>query len=88
MKFNITKTERDFALIEFKDLNNVDCSLQQSSLADYQCIWLGTDTNTGINRMHLTRDMVESLLPYLIRFIVTILITELITAKVNDFMRD
>lgn len=55
--------------------------MQKSSLADIDCIWFGVD-NTGKlltgangkydcdnNRMHLTREMVLDLLPYLIGFV-------------------
>ena len=38
---NITKTCRGFDLIEFKDKNNINCSLQKSSIAGEDCIWLG-----------------------------------------------
>lgn len=37
------KTARGFALIEFKDHYDNACSLQQSSLAFKNCIWLGID---------------------------------------------
>jgi hypothetical protein len=42
-------TERGFALLEFKDRNGVECSLQKSSLADDECIWLGCD-DIGLKR--------------------------------------
>lgn len=38
-----TKTERGFAMYEFKDRNGVPCSLQKSSVATEDCIWLGVD---------------------------------------------
>lgn len=42
----IEETERGFQIINFKDYYNIECSLQQSSLAIYQktgtsAIWLG-----------------------------------------------
>lgn len=35
------KTQRGFAIIEFKDEYGVPCSLQKSSAATIDCIWLG-----------------------------------------------
>jgi hypothetical protein len=37
----ITRTERGFPYAEFTDLYGQRCSIQKSSLADDQCIWLG-----------------------------------------------
>jgi hypothetical protein len=34
-------TERGFSYMTFKDQMGVDCSLQKSSLATEDCIWLG-----------------------------------------------
>lgn len=42
-KMNQTKTHRGFALSEFKDYYGDKCSLQKSSLATEDCIWLGVD---------------------------------------------
>lgn len=39
----IEKTGRGFSLIQFTDKYNVKCSLQESSLATEDCIWLGVD---------------------------------------------
>lgn len=40
-------TQRGFARVEFKDINNISCSLQQSSLATDDAIWLGcNEANT------------------------------------------
>jgi hypothetical protein len=54
----ITKTEHGFELVEFKDRNGQECSLQQSSAADYQqpgssAVWLGV----GEHRMHLSSEL-------------------------------
>lgn len=38
------KTQRGFGLIEFDDYNKHKCTIQKSSLATQDCIWLGTDT--------------------------------------------
>ena len=67
MEILITKTERGFPLAEFSDFYNKGCSIQISSLADARCIWFGTNTD----RMHLTQDQVEALLPILENFVQT-----------------
>lgn len=36
-------TNRGFAYVSFKDLYNRGCSIQLSSIATAQCIWLGVD---------------------------------------------
>jgi len=43
MKFLDSKTNRGFSLIEFMDLYGSKCSLQKSSLASEDAIWLGVD---------------------------------------------
>lgn len=40
---NLRKTERGFGIIDFKDLYNHNCSLQESSLATDDAIWFGID---------------------------------------------
>lgn len=87
------KTERGFNIIEFIDKYGEKCSLQKSSLATEDCIWLGIDNpkltifedeNMGkyvvtempktfsvSSRMHLTREQVAELLPYLEEFVKT-----------------
>ena len=96
------KTARGFAFTVFKDFYGEDCSIQKSSLATEDCIWLGiqdakpkimaskapmlgveTKETTGwvtypipddVNlntRMHLSRDQVAELLPYLKSFVET-----------------
>lgn len=37
------KTHKGFTLYEFIDRYNVKCSLQKSSIATEDCIWLGCD---------------------------------------------
>lgn len=56
-------TGRGFVRADFVDLYDLECSLQKSSLADTDAIWLGGD-----ERMHLSREMVARLLPALIHF--------------------
>jgi len=62
----INRTNRGFEIIEFKDHYGESCSLQQSSLAEYEppgssAIWFGV----GENRMHLSLKQVKQLIPYL-----------------------
>jgi hypothetical protein len=85
----IKKTERGFKYAEFTDRYGAKCSIQNSSLATEDAIWLGLDdpkprilikgegwkdvklpedayTN---GRMHLTKEIVKELLPYLHQFV-------------------
>lgn len=39
-------TERGFAIGEFVERNGQECSIQQSSVATEDCIWLGVDEPT------------------------------------------
>ena len=65
-------TERGFALIKFTDQYKTDCSLQESSMAEFPCIWLGTSREDDINdRMHLTQSHAKALVEYLTHFIET-----------------
>jgi hypothetical protein len=62
----IKYTQRGFQKIEFLDLYDNWCSLQQSSFAKYDtpgtsAVWLGQSTQ----RMHLDRDQVQNLVKYL-----------------------
>jgi hypothetical protein len=77
-------TERGFDILDFTDRYGEKCSLQKSSLATEDCIWLGIHdpviramtgkevplpAGSTINgRMHLTKAMVRKLLPYLKHF--------------------
>ena len=59
-------TERGFEIILFLDTYACGCSLQQSSLAEYElpgtsAVWLGK----GLNRMHLRREQVQELIEVL-----------------------
>lgn len=63
----VSTTERGFNNIEFKDSYNKDCSLQKSSAASRDKIWLGIHKD----RMHLDREQVAALLPYLENFVKT-----------------
>jgi len=70
--------DRGFLRGKFKDRYGEDCSIQKSSLATEDCIWLGCDHETVDKqgrpcgaRMHLTREMVSDLLPLLQHFVAT-----------------
>ena len=74
----LTNTERGFAHGEFLDRYGRPCSIQKSSLAFEDCIWLGCDHETFDKggtpcgaRMHLTRDMAAALVPMLQHFVET-----------------
>lgn len=66
----LVHTPRGFERITFADHYGVKCSLQQSSLADLDAVWLGSDENQPVHhvmgesvspRMHLTRPQVIDL---------------------------
>jgi len=72
----IKKNERGFSGAEFTDRYGKACSIQDSSLATEDAIWLGCDEGLHhqgqcLARMHLTREMVIELLPLLHRFVET-----------------
>lgn len=46
MELNKTYTLRGFELVEFKDFYGYNCSIQKSSLAEEDAIWIGV---TGAN---------------------------------------
>lgn len=61
-----TKTHHGFPIVHFKDRNGQECSLQASSLAEYEipgtsAVWLGV----GTVRMHLDRVQVSALIRHL-----------------------
>jgi acyl carrier protein len=70
-KFKFQVTNRGFGCITFKDKYGADCSLQKSSrIPDGpmdECIWLGA----GKDRMHLTQEHVQMLIPLLQNFVKT-----------------
>ena len=94
--FTMRKTERGFDILEFADEYGEQCSLQKSSLATDDAIWIGLDdpkvqvftpyvgwevvplpqappggSVLHSGRMHLTREQVARLLPFLQRFVET-----------------
>lgn len=73
-------TSRGFGLWTFQDRYGQPCSLQDSSIATEDCIWLGVDIRTDLNtgdplpdsqnfRMHLTREQAAALIPKLQYFV-------------------
>jgi hypothetical protein len=62
---DIQVTPRGFKIASFKDLNQQDCSLQESSLATDDAIWLGVDDA----RMHINQELAEELIIHLQKFI-------------------
>jgi len=70
MPLELVETGRGFARAEFADRYNRACSIQESSLATENCLWLGCDEGESI-RMHLTQAMAADLLPLLQRFVET-----------------
>jgi hypothetical protein len=56
---------RGFKYADFKDLYGNDCSIQESSLATEDAIWLGLDDS----RMHLNREQAEHIVELLQKFI-------------------
>jgi hypothetical protein len=75
--FQKTKTERGFSIITFKDYYDAECSIQKSSLATKDAIWIGINDSgpkvlsSNSTRMHLTREQVDELLPILQNFVDT-----------------
>lgn len=74
----VERTSRGFEFIEFKDCYGEKCSLQASSLAEYEkpgtsAVWLGCEearkhpvTGEPLSpRMHLNRDQVTALIAHL-----------------------
>ena len=76
MSIQIEYNQRGFARGEFVDRYGEQCSIQKSSLATEDAIWLGCNTGMHVDgqccaRMHLTREMVADLLPLLHHFVET-----------------
>lgn len=67
----VGRTGRGFELLAFHDHYDTPCTLQQSSLAEYEqpgssAIWLGVDTGKqDERRMHLDKPRVEALVQHL-----------------------
>lgn len=76
-KLKLENTQRGFARADFDDLYGSHCSIQESSLATNNAIWLGVHEgsaaydNKESSRMLLNQEQVASLLPLLERFVKT-----------------
>lgn len=83
-KIELDTTPRGFVIGEWKDLYGWKCTIQESSLAFHNAIWLGcssTPEGEGLGpidkisgehigaRMHLDVEMVKALLPLLQHFV-------------------
>lgn len=66
-KHDRSRTERGFAFLEFQDIYDTTCILQESSWASRPALWLG---RSGV-QMHLDQAMVGRLIPFLQRFVET-----------------
>lgn len=60
-----TKTQRGLTLYTGKDRYGKEFSIQDSSLADEACIWLGSEES----RAHLTIEQVKEIIPILQGFV-------------------
>lgn len=74
----LKRTDRGFDHAAFVDRYGANCSIQKSSIATEDCIWLGIDDPPKFHlgewlsgRMHLTRKHVKALLPLLQLFVET-----------------
>ena len=77
MKIKLEKTDIGFKRGEFTDLYGSRCSIQESSLATINALWLGVDIGSpdysdrkGAH-MHIDQDMAAALIPLLKRFVKT-----------------
>ncbi|WP_066922981.1 hypothetical protein [Methylobacterium sp. CCH5-D2] len=70
MIIELATTSRGFAVGRFLDRYQRSCSIQESSLAEEACIWLGCDEGEG-SRAHLTQEMAAALVPLLQHFVET-----------------
>ena len=69
----VETTERGFEFINFADIYGLNCSLQQSSLAECEqpgasAVWLGI---RGLHRMHLNRELAQELIEVLVQWLNT-----------------
>lgn len=75
MSVKLELTERRFARGEFRDIYGSVCSIQESSNAEVDAIWLGVEipfenyNGSGFPRMHLNQEQVAALLPLLQHFV-------------------
>jgi hypothetical protein len=58
MEQNISYTQRGFKILKFLDLRGTECSIQESSSAEIDALWIGADCN----RMLIDRKSLFSIL--------------------------
>ena len=58
----LERTVRGFPVMRFRDEDGQGCSIQDSSLAEADCIWLGRGGSDGRTRMHIDQEMAEAVL--------------------------
>ena len=79
MSIKITAGAGGFKYGEFTDRYGIECRIQESTLAEEACVWLGRvhepldpTTNQPFGAMmHLTQDMAKELIPLLETFVET-----------------
>lgn len=67
-------TNRGFALIEFEDIHEQQCSIQKSSIATDDCVWIGVDLQRDKKegaRMHINKKQAKSIIKILQKFVDT-----------------
>lgn len=65
MDLKIRPTQRRFRYAMFTDLYGKECSIQESSLAEVQALWLGSEKG----RAHIDQEMAMALIPLLQHFV-------------------
>ena len=70
------KTNRGFERNDFKDIYGHSCSIQESSLATIDALWIGCDEGTHVDgscmaRMHIDKDIAKMLIKKLRHFVRT-----------------
>jgi hypothetical protein len=63
--FDVKKTERGFKYLDFWDLYDKKCSIQESSLAKKEAIWLGRERE----RMHIDKETAKKIIKVLEHFV-------------------
>ena len=63
-KLTVKTTHNDLGIVQFTDINQEKCSIQESSKGDGS-LWLGVNNA----RMHLSKDMIKQLLPFMTFFV-------------------
>lgn len=72
----LKKTPRGIWRADFKDSYGKECSIQESSMATEDHIWLGINDGTHhmgscLARMHLSRSQAKQLIKHLTKFVET-----------------